>query len=283
LLALALGGCGAPAPSASPAIASEVVALVDGRPITGAEVSTQARAAGTDARTALAALVDAELLAADAERRGLHDDPAVVDAQRRALARRWLTTTFERELTPADIPESELRDAFERQRARFDHPELLETIHILAPATRMDDATREPLLRERARQVSERAQGVRSATEFSALAAAMSDERVRLRAEPVTTARRGSTEPAFADAAFALVRDGASSPPVALAVAGGWSVIYRVRRLPEEHRGFAEVEPLLRDELWPDFRGRELLRRLDELVARHAVTVHAERLPADAR
>ena len=281
LVTIALAACGAPAVQPPTAAGDDIVALVEGTPIRIADVTTQARAAGTDAHTALTALIDAELLARAAERRGLLDDPAVLEAKRAALARRWLATTFERDVTPADIPLADLRAAFERERPRFDHPELVEVVHILAESSPAAGAARRDALHARAIEVAARATLVKSLDDFRALAVTLSDEAIHLRAEPVTTALRGWTEPAFADAAFALATDGATSPPVE--TLHGWSVICRVRRAPAEHRSFADAEPELRRALWPEFRARELLRRSDALAAHHAIALHPERLSQVAR
>jgi len=63
--------------AAAPLVAQstdDVVATVDGRPIYAGAVAAEARARGVDRKTALADLVDAEVLAGEAARRGLDRD-----------------------------------------------------------------------------------------------------------------------------------------------------------------------------------------------------------------
>lgn len=257
-------------------LSEDVVAVVDGRPISAREVAEQARASGVDARRALDALIDAELVAAAAARRGLLKAPEVVEAMQQALARRLLAITFEREVTPERLSDQELQAAYARNRGRLDHPELIEVRHILARSSKKDDAARRTALRRRAERVAERAAKAKNADEFAALGPALSDAEVTLRTETVVTARRGWTVDAFADAAFALPRDGAVSGVVETEF--GYHVLYRVRRIAEEHITFEEARPKLRELMWPDFQRREFLRFAEELAGSHEVAVHGERL-----
>src|SRR5207237_748916 len=108
LAAVFLGACHAAAPEPkgrfpTPLVAQApdedaVVATVDGRPIRASQVAEQARAAGQSAREALQALVDAEVLAGEAARRGLDGDPDVQEAAEAAAVRRLLHTGFESEV-----------------------------------------------------------------------------------------------------------------------------------------------------------------------------------------
>ncbi|MCX5741134.1 MAG: hypothetical protein NT062_01405 [Proteobacteria bacterium] len=81
------------------------VATVNGRPVWGSCVTRQVT--GGKARTATAALhdcVDFELLAQEAERRGLAADPELVDAWRTTLVDRLVATAYEaKHRTPADF------------------------------------------------------------------------------------------------------------------------------------------------------------------------------------
>jgi len=105
LLALVALGCGgedrraAPPPQAvlpttavaQPASAEDpVVATVSGQPVYGSCVEMQAEALGLDVRAALDQCIGFELLAQEAERRGLRGDPDVSDAWRREMVRRLI-------------------------------------------------------------------------------------------------------------------------------------------------------------------------------------------------
>jgi hypothetical protein len=117
LAASACGGTGsAPAPAPAPVVRATppltaddtVVATVDGRPVWGSCVATQARAmTGTDEQRRRAArdqCIAFELLARSAETRGLATAPEVVEAARTAEVNRLVETDFEhRYRTPADL------------------------------------------------------------------------------------------------------------------------------------------------------------------------------------
>src|SRR5581483_825342 len=177
-LLLALAGCRHAAESSSgpwqvPLSApsqDEVVATVDGRPIRAGDVATQARAAGTSAQQALQDLVDAELLAGEAARRGLEKDHDVQLAVRQTAARRLLETTFEKEVTPASLSERDYRRAYNAQRNMFDHSEYVDTWHILSPADAKAPPEEKQAARAVAEEIARRARGIGSAEAFKALA-----------------------------------------------------------------------------------------------------------------
>lgn len=120
-LPVLLLACSAPAPApraaakviATPALTADdvAVATVNGHPVWGSCVATQAAAlAGDDAQRRKAALdqcVAFELLAQAAEARGLAGAPEVVDAARSAEVNRLVATDFEqRYRTPADLKQA---------------------------------------------------------------------------------------------------------------------------------------------------------------------------------
>ena len=87
----------------------EVVATVDGRPIRAGDVARQARAKGCSPKEALEDLVTAEALVSEAARRGLQENREVADAARGEAVRRLLAVTFEKDVTPAAIPQPRSR------------------------------------------------------------------------------------------------------------------------------------------------------------------------------
>jgi len=256
-------------PTAAPIAGDEEVARVDGRSITARQVETQARAAGTDARSALQALVDAELLVAEAARRGLDRDAAVREAAEREQVRLFLAGTFEKDVTPADVSDYELRKAYLRVRARIDHPEVRVVRQVFAPFAKGDDEARKRALRARAEQVAAEAKRVRDPAAFSALADKLSDASIRLKAEEFATSRNWNHDPAFIAGAFALKAVGDVSPVVETRF--GYHVIYFEQDVPEERFTYEQAKEKLRESLWPDLRRREFARFIDGLVARHRI------------
>src|SRR5207249_2135135 len=110
----------------APRETGEVVATVDGTPIYAADVGRQMGARGQTAARALDELVGAELLAAAARRRGLVDDPEVIDARKRERVRAFLRREFEPTFKgPEDVPQQEVDEiyAMPAMRDYFDHGE----------------------------------------------------------------------------------------------------------------------------------------------------------------
>lgn len=284
----ALAGCGAK-PAESPAASSvpeaaapadprlaEVVATVDGRPIRVADVEAQLRAAGGTPRAALEALIDAEAAASEAARRGLASDPEVIEAERRELARRYLQLGFEREVTPANVTEDELRHAYEKNRWKLVHGEVRRTYHILAQVGTAEGPEKRAIARARAEEVARRARKVTSAAEFQALGPALSDQALTLRVEPFGTERSGQAVKEFADAAFALGRPGDVSGVVETQF--GYHVIYLDEIVAPENITYEQALPRLREGLWPAVQRRELGKLIDRLRAQHQIVQFPDKL-----
>lgn len=259
---------------------SDAVALVDGEAITAEEVAAQAAAAHSDARAALEALVDARVLAREAERRGLDRDPSVREAAEREMVRRFLSLGFEREVTPRAVTEADIQRAYEKNSNQFDHPEIQVVLHILAPASASDPQEKREAALRRAQQVAERARTIRDEAAFRALVPALSDDKVTLKGEEVATGRVGWTVKPFADAAFALAQPGDTSGVVETRF--GYHVLFLKRKIPAVHIPIDQVRETLQNGMWPEVQRREFGRLVDQLVDKHHIEVFAGRLdPAE--
>jgi hypothetical protein len=231
-----------------------------------------------DARRALSNLIEADALAAEAQRRGLGDDPEVRAAANRELARQYLRSTFETDVSPASIGDTELRKAYLRVRARLDHPDVRVVRHILARTAKGDGDARKAELRQRLEKVHAAAvsRALHDPEAFVALAQEFSDAKVRLEAEQYATARRYWSDENFAAATFALEKIGDVSPVVESQF--GFHVILYEAFSAEERISFEQARDKLRENLWPDFQRREFGGFMDTLMLRHKVQVYAARL-----
>lgn len=100
-----------PTAEAQPAGAGDlVVARVDGQPVYGSCVAMQAEHLGLDARAALDQCIAFELLAQEADRRRLREDPDVVDSWRREMVRRVIAADLGGVTTLDQLPAG-FRDA----------------------------------------------------------------------------------------------------------------------------------------------------------------------------
>lgn len=118
-VALLLGACADPAGSApgpratgSDRVGGRVVATVDGVAITIEEVAAEVRRTGATPEDALRALERAELLAAEAARRGYGDRREVSEDTRRAMVQALLEVEVERRVSADALPARAVRDAY---------------------------------------------------------------------------------------------------------------------------------------------------------------------------
>ncbi len=153
LLALAACGNGSSAPrttgpssAVSPTVAEAqpdgaddvVVATVNGKPVYGSCVAAQAAGHGVDARAALDQCVAFELLAQEAEARGLLADLDVADAWRRELVRAVIQTDLG-SITSYDQLLARFPDKTAREHVAFQHrPEMRVAYFVRAELKRKD-------------------------------------------------------------------------------------------------------------------------------------------------
>jgi len=294
LTALVLIGCGAPRDSHPAAVRTPaqgggagaddpVLARVDGVAIHASQVARQARLDKVPAREALEELVRMELLAAHARRLGYGDDPDVIEEARRASVRRYLSATFERDFTPADIPEADLVKHYQKNLRLYVHPELRKVVHALVPVQEATGAEQQRRARERALAIAAAAaqRPIADAAAFRALAEGFSDADLLVRVEELVTSRQGQTVEEFASAAFALGGPGRSSGVVATSF--GYHVIYLVSVDPAVNLSFVLAKERVREAAWPEVRAAAFLSFMEDLSRKHQVIVNYAplRMPSD--
>jgi len=262
-----------PAASLVPDARDEVVATVDGRPIYAAAVAEQARARGVDRKTALSDLVDAEVLAGEAARRGLEQDLDVRDETKGALVRRYLKLGFEPTVHPEDVPELAVKREYQRNLAYLNHNTYADVWHILVPVAKNATPEEKQAARARARELAKRARGM-TVDQFQALGKAEG-----LRTEEIVTARDGWVERPFSEAAFVQLKNPGDVSTADVETSYGFHVLYLVRWIPAEHLSLAQATPKLRQSLFPELERRMFARFVDEAMARYKIELHPEHLP----
>ena len=291
VVTVAAAGCTSPAAEdggvaapmvAAPTPGDEVVATVDGRPITAAAVALQARARGVDARTALADLVDAEVLAGAAHARGLDRTLGPTLAARGAMVRRFLQASFEVEVTPADVPMAMVKKAYLRNQPYLNHDEYVDVWHILVLAQQKSSTeAQRAAARALAAELAKQAKG-KTFPEFNALADQLraSGHQEVDEAKEVVTERDGWTQKSFSYAAFEQLRKAGDVGTAETTF--GAHALYLVRYLPPQHTPIEKAEADLRKGLFiSDVQKRAFAHFVDEAMTRHRVELHAERLPKD--
>jgi hypothetical protein len=131
LLAFACSGSQPPAPrpagppaalTATPARDDVQIATVEGRPVWGSCVTAQTTR-GATRDEAVQQCIDFELMAIEADKRGLAVDPEVVLQTRTALVSQLVAHEYEDKFTRPEDFGTFWSKSLERNRGRFDHPE----------------------------------------------------------------------------------------------------------------------------------------------------------------
>jgi hypothetical protein len=275
---LVAAGCNARPPANAPSApmvaassGDEVVATVEGRPIYAADVRRQAIAGHLDRKAALDELIDAELVAGEAARRGLDRDLSVHLAAKGALVRRLLATGFEREVTPSTVPAALVRRAYDREKA-LNHDLVLDVSHMLLPIKPSAPAPERDAARARMEKLALRVKTIGSEEGFEKLGR---DE--GLLVERFVTPRTGFTESSFSIPVFDQLKKPGDTSTV-LSTSFGFHVAYLNRVIPPQHIPLKEVEPKIRSDIFPEYQRRAFSSLVDEAMARHRLELHAERL-----
>lgn len=246
-----------------------IVAQVNGRPIYASCVEAQAK--GRAARAGLDDCIAFELLAQEAERRGLAADPDVVDETRSALVNRVVETAYEdRYKTPADMGEV-LAKAVERNRAWLDIPERRASAYVRfqikpdAPADQ--DARAKELIEAFAQRVANET-GL-TAGHLDMFSKAFFDpQNVKVEVAVVPFFTKNGLALGYRDALFDIPEIGRTSPH-AVRTQWGWDVILLTDRLPAQK--FTREQAAT--EAFPEFRRSYFNAWVDQLAKANGIRI----------
>jgi hypothetical protein len=267
-----------------------VVAEVDGRPVLASAVRRRARRKGLTAPEALAELIDEELLVQEAERRGLHRDPVVVEAGKAAAIYRLLAETFAKEYTPSKVPNAELRRIYKRESLRwFNRPELRRFGHayLTRPWSKRNrrwhidiekDRDLRRVMENFGRLVAEKRP--KTWETFKALADGFDQGKQSLAVGKALQAHKDLRRP-FADALFALKGPGAFSEVIE--TKRWYHVAFLIEVLPRKNISFAQAREEIRAKLFPHVRKKAFKAWLDKVKRQCSIRVKPENLPVGER
>lgn len=245
VLLIACGGSKAPpppTPSGPPAslIATGAhddvqVATVNDRPVWGSCVAAQA-ARGASRDDALQQCIDFELLAQAAEMRDLATDPDVIRETRTALVSQLVAREFEDKLTRPEDFGSFWTRSLERNRGRFDHPEVRGSVYV-----RIDVAKDAPPAADaEAKQVIDAIYAALASERglmkphLEAIAKRVAGDHPNLKIAAVPPdIRHGRLHDSYAGPLFEIPEIGRVSPPVR--TPWGWDIILWDSVIPERH------------------------------------------------
>ncbi len=263
-----------------------VVARVNGRPILASEVRHRASQGGLTAAEAAEQLIDDELAVQEAERLGLHQEPAVVEAGKRAAIYKLLAETFEKSYTPDSVPDSELRRIYDRESPRwFKRPELRRFGHAYLTRPWSKRGRRWYLDMEKDRVLKRIMQNFqelvarkrpRSWEAFSALATDFDQGNQHLALGKGLQAHRDLRRP-FADALFALEHPGDISGVIE--TRPWYHVAYLIEVIPRKSISFPQAKEEIRAKLFPHAQKKAFTRWVKRLERQCTIRARPEHLP----
>ncbi|MGE3767745.1 MAG: hypothetical protein AB7L94_36150 [Kofleriaceae bacterium] len=254
LAALVVAACGG-APEVAPATTSraaspiatssgptdEIVAQVNGRPVWASCVAAQGAKVG-DRQQALDQCIAFELLAQEADKRGLGEDPEVVDATRTAIVNRLVETGFEdRYAKPSDLGDR-LEKWFRENEWRLHRPELRSSIYARA-------AGHSPEAEKAARAIYDKLANRTGLFPIDLQeAATLPPGSPAIEVKTLTIKAKDQLESNYGNALYALPEVGRVTPPTK--TQWGWDVILWSGGLTAKETTRAELEA----EAFPDLR-----------------------------
>lgn len=294
---LACGGQGAPggnARSAAPAPQGNVLAMVGDKPITDVdfelrmdEQSPFIRARYNTMerkREFLDDMVRFELLAQEAERLGLQNDPDVQETLRKVIVQKLVRQQFDEGPDIAEIPEEDLRAFYDENISDYVKPERIRLSHIFIAAEAKDAAARRKAANE-ARTLLRQVRAREAGTVKTAFA-----ETARERSEDAATRTTGGDllfktkdelaetwGQAFADAAFGLETIGEIATQV-VETDRGYHLIKLTGRQAALDRSFESVKNQIKNRLTREKRTRDFDAFVASLREKTGVRVDEEAL-----
>jgi len=219
-------------------------------------------------------MVRFELLAAEAERRGLGTDEGVVRSVKQNAVQALIRQRFDDRITPESISNDDVRQHYDGHPEEFHRSEMIRASHILV-------AEREEADRLLAQLRTADARAFRAAAREHSI-----DTETKLRGGDLryfTRDGRALNSPdeavdgAIVAAAFALreVGDVAAEP---VRVGSNWSIVKLTGRRPAEHRSLEDADQGIRLRLWRERRQQAIERFVDSLRGRYRPEIHEDRI-----
>ena len=289
----------------APAVQGQAAAHVNGRPIPAAVVARQVQH-GRPKAAVVNELVNAELFYERAIEQEYHQDPAVMQAYKRAMVDRYLASAVEDENRPEDVESSRVREYYQENQYLYYTPELRAADHLLvkpsskkwAPDTNWDQVpealfkTAAGFARDIKRDLVASGVEPRSAKELQVVQAKWSprlpeDLEIVVERLPVS-AQRSFGKPGmpgfinamvdpFADAMFAMPGTGTVSEPVNTLFGTHLLVVTQI--VPENRIPDAEAEAGIREYLSREDQTLAMATLMRRLIPKAVVRADESLLP----
>lgn len=270
---------GAALPNQNPADLAEVIAEIDGEKITVGDFqerinkqSPYIRARYTSMerkKEFLDNLIRFEVLAKEAKRRGMDQDPEVVRTMKQVMIQKLMKEEFENRVKPEDVTEEEMKKFYEEHKAEYNKPEEVRVSAIVVK----DKATADKAAAEAKGPTGADAKGFRDlVTKYSV------DEESKSRGGDLRYFAADTTElPAeVVKAAFALQKTGDVAGPIK--TDKGYYIIKQTGRRKALSKTFEEVKRQIQNRIFRDKRTKAMEDFVASLKAKAQIKLYEEKL-----
>jgi peptidyl-prolyl cis-trans isomerase C len=214
-------------------------------------------------------LVRFEVLATEAKKRGLDQDPEVVRTMKQVMIQKLMKVEFDTRVKPEDVTDAEMKAFYDEHTTEYNKPEEVRVSAIIVK----DKATAEKVAAEAKGPTGQDAKGFRDlVTKYSI------DEVTKARGGDLRYFSVGSPEvPAeVVDAAFKLQNTGDVSG--AVATKGGFYVLKQTGRRKALVKTFDEVKKQIQNRIYRDKRTKAMEDFVTGLKNAAKITVHEDAL-----
>jgi peptidyl-prolyl cis-trans isomerase C len=214
-------------------------------------------------------LIRFEVLAKEAERRGLDKDPEVIQTMKSAMITKLLKDELARGIKPEDVPEAEMKAHYEAHKDEFNKPEEVRVSAIILKKKRQADDVAALAKGEQGKSNK----GFRDlVTKYS------TDEETKLRGGDLRYFHRESTEvpKPLIEAAFGLEKTGDVTGPVS--ADGKFYVIKQTGRRKAVVKSYEQVKRQIQNDLYKDRREVSQKQFVETLRGKAKVEVFEDNL-----
>jgi peptidyl-prolyl cis-trans isomerase C len=214
-------------------------------------------------------LIRFEVLAAEAKKRGLDQDPEVVRTMKQVMIQKLMKVEFDTRVKPEDVTEEEMKKFYEEHSAEYNKPEEVRVSAIIVK----DKATADKVAKEAKGPTGADNKGFRDlVTKYS------SDETTKARGGDLRYFDASSTEvPAeVVKVAFTLEKTGDVAGPIE--TKGGWYVIKQTGRRKALSKGYDEVKRQIQNRIYRDKRTKAMEDFVNGLKSSAKIQLHEDAL-----
>jgi len=214
-------------------------------------------------------LVRFEVLATEAKKRGLDQDPEVVRTMKQVMIQKLMKVEFDTRVKPEDVTDAEMQAFYTEHTTEYNKPEEVRVSAIIVK----DKGAAEKVATEAKSPTGQDAKGFRDmVTKYSI------DETTKARGGDLRYFSVGSPEvPAeVVDAAFKLEKTGDVAGPIA--TKGGFYIVKQTGRRKALVKTFDEVKKQIQNRIYRDKRTKAMEDFVTGLKTAAKITVHDEAL-----